>query len=272
MYYKPTGSHSYLLYSSLHPSHVKNSIPFSQFLRLRCLCSDDSDFFHKSESMCQFFEKRGYPASIVQAGHHCAQLIDRQSSLQASQKEHSNRIPFTLMFHPHNHSVKSIILKNFKLLQNDPKTGTIFSQPPLISFKCDKNIGNFLVRSSFQTNGQSGTFKCAHTQCKTCTFIHNANKISGPKQSIKITDHFTCTSTNVIYCITCTYCKKIYIGETRRRLGDRFREHLCDVKRNDKDASKPVARHFNLPNHSKQHMAICRLSLHLSSSGKPHNS
>ena len=42
-----------------------------------------------------------------------------------------------------------------------------------------------------------------------------------------------------------------------RRLGDRFREHLRDVERNDKDASKPVARHFNLPNHSKQHMAVC---------------
>ena len=80
------------------------------------------------------------------------------------------------------------------------------------------------------------------------------------------TDHFTCTSANVIYCITCTYCKKICIGETGRRLGDRFREHLRDVERNDKDASKPVARHFNLPNHSKQHMAICGLSLHLGNS------
>ena len=85
-------------------------------------------------------------------------LTDRRSSLQTSQKEHSDRIPFTITFHPHNHSVKSIILKNFKLLQNDPETGTIFSQPPLISFKRDKNIGNFLVRSSFQTNNQPGTF------------------------------------------------------------------------------------------------------------------
>ena len=100
--------------------------------------------------MCQFFQKCGFPASIVQAGHHRAQLIDRQSSLQTPQKEHFDRIPFTLTFHPHNHSVKSIILKNFKLLQNDPETGTIFSEPPLISFKRDKNIGNFLVRSSFQ--------------------------------------------------------------------------------------------------------------------------
>ena len=193
VYYKPTDSHSYLLYSSSHPSHVKNSIPFSQFLRLRRLCIDDSDFSHKSESLCQFFEKRGYPASIVQAGHHRAQ-----------------RIPFTLTFHPHNHSVKSIILKNFKLLQNDPETATIFSQPPLISFKRDKNIGNFLVRSSFRTNDQPGTFKCARARCKTCPFIHNASKISGPKRSIKINDHFTCTSANVIYCITCTYCKDIH--------------------------------------------------------------
>ena len=62
--------------------------------------------------------------------------------------------------------------------------------------------------------------------------------------------------------ITCALCKKIYSGETGRRLGNRFREHLRGVERNDKDASKPVARHFNLPNHSSQHMTICGLSPH----------
>ena len=146
--------------------------------------------------MCNFFDKRGYPASVVQAGHHRAQRIDRQSALQTSQKENNNRIPFTLTFHPHNHAVKSIIFKNFKLLQNDPDTGRIFSQPRLISFKRDKNIGNFLVSSVFKTSEQPGTFKCAHARCKTCPFIYNVEKLSGPKRSIKITDHFTCTSAN----------------------------------------------------------------------------
>ena len=127
VHYKPTDSHSYLLYLSSHPSHVKNSIPFSQFLRLRRLCSEDSDFSLKSEEMCEFFDKRGYPASVVEAGNHCAQQIDRQSALQTSQKENSNRIPFTLTFHPHNHAVKSIILKNFKLLQNDPDRQNLFA-------------------------------------------------------------------------------------------------------------------------------------------------
>ena len=98
------------------------------------------------------------------------------------------------------------------------------------------------------------------------TFRKIIEKISGPKRSIKITDHFTCTSANVIYCITFTFCNKLYIGETGRRLGDRFREYVRDVERNDKDASKPVARHLNLPNYSKQRMAVCGLSLHLGSS------
>ena len=33
-------------------------------------------------------------------------------------------------------------------------------------------------------------------------------------------------------------------------------------ERRQKRASKPVARHFNLPNHSKQHIVVCGLSLH----------
>ena len=41
---------------------VKNSIPYSKFLRLRRLCSDESDFSLKSEEMCNFFNKGVYPA------------------------------------------------------------------------------------------------------------------------------------------------------------------------------------------------------------------
>ena len=116
-------------------------------------------------------------------GHHRAQQkIDRQSALQTAEKENTDRIPFTLTFHPHNHAVKSIIIKHFKLLQND---WHYLSQPPLISFKRDKNIGNFLVRSSFQTNDQPETLKCARSRCKTCPFIHNVEKISDPRDPLR---------------------------------------------------------------------------------------
>ena len=108
-------------------------------------------------------------------------------------------------------------------------------------------ILNCLVRSAFQASDQPGSFKCARVRCKTCPFSRNVQKISAPKRSIKITDHFTCTSSNVMHCVTCSLCKKLFIGETSRRLGDRFREDLRDVEKEDKSASKPVARHVLSP-------------------------
>ena len=148
-----------------------------------------------------FLKFLGKNDSVVQAGYHHTQQIDRQSALQTFQEENNNRIPFT--FHPQNQAVKSIILKNFNYFN--------FSQ------KC------------IQTSNQPGTFKCARERCETCPFICNVEKLSGPKRSIKIAVHFTCTSANVIYCRTCTLCK-LYIGERERRLGDRFREHFRDVE------------------------------------------
>ena len=100
--------------------------------------------------MCQFFDKHGYPVSVVQAVHHRAQKINRQSALQTAEKENTDRIPFTLTFHPHNHAVKSIILKNFKLLQNDSETGTIFSQHILFHSNVKKKLATFWSEAHFK--------------------------------------------------------------------------------------------------------------------------
>ena len=102
--------------------HVEESTPLWQFLRLRRLWRDDSDFFDKSEATRQFFDKSGHPVSVVQGSYHRVQQIDRQSALQTAQMKNTDRIPFTLTFYPYNHSVKSIILNNFKWLQNDSET------------------------------------------------------------------------------------------------------------------------------------------------------
>ena len=72
-------------------------------------------------------------------------------------------------------------------------------------------------------------------------------------------------SVTVLGCLLARWSKKYLSARSPscRRLGDSFREHLRDVEINDKDASTPVARHFNLPNLSQKHMAVCGLSLHL---------
>ena len=65
VFYKATDSHSYLLFSSSHPNHTKRSIPFSQFLRLRRIFSEDEDFQAKSLELRHFYVQRGYPTSLL---------------------------------------------------------------------------------------------------------------------------------------------------------------------------------------------------------------
>ena len=60
--------------------------------------------------------------------------------------------------------------------------------------------------------------------------------------------HVTCTTTNLIYLISCRVCGVQYIGETRTTLKRRFYGHRSTVK--TKKLDTPVGHHFNLPNHS----------------------
>ena len=66
LYSKPTDSHSYLLYDSAHPQRCKGSIPYSQFLRVRRICSLDSDFKEHVLELTYHFMVRGYPMKLLQ--------------------------------------------------------------------------------------------------------------------------------------------------------------------------------------------------------------
>ena len=64
-HYKTTDFHSYLDYHSPHNPRTKNSIPFSQFLRLCRMCSDDADFQEKGDGLTYFFINRHFPNNII---------------------------------------------------------------------------------------------------------------------------------------------------------------------------------------------------------------
>ena len=81
-----------------HPSsiiHHKSRTPylFHSFSDFVVYVVTTLIFFEKSEAICQFFDKRGHPVSVVQAGHHRAQQINRQSALQTAEKDNTDQIP-----------------------------------------------------------------------------------------------------------------------------------------------------------------------------------
>ena len=127
-----------------------------------------------------------------------------QEKVEESQK---SRTPFVTTFHPWNLVAGKIIRRNLP------------DQSP-------------------------GTFPCNRTVCRTCPHVNSSSTITTPKGHVNITGHFSCITYNVVYCLSCTKCPStVYIGETGRRLADRFREHRRDVINGRNDL--PVPAHFN---------------------------
>ena len=102
--------------------------------------------------------------------------------------------------------------KNFELLKSDPETMQIFrSSRVLGAYRRDSNLKDYLVHSNLQssmnTGGDSnGIFPCCRPRCKTCAYSNSAaqiNTLSGP---LTIRQKFACTTSNLIYIITCRTC------------------------------------------------------------------
>ena len=99
-------------------------------------------------------------------------MVNRAGNRTTNGTERTNQQNY-----PQNLAVENVILKNFKILRNDPETKHTFPLPPLISPKRGKNIGNFLVRSARQgmiklTLMESHTDRCELNHAKAyCSLV-----------------------------------------------------------------------------------------------------
>ena len=139
VHYKSTDSHSYLDYRSSHnPSTKKkknnNNIPFSQFLRLHRLCTDDADFEEKAEEMASFFLQRRYPENMVKKALDQVRPIPQQKTLQPNSKTAAEERPImSLLYHPSTIRVRKIIQPNWSFLQARTEVAKIFNKQLLIA-------------------------------------------------------------------------------------------------------------------------------------------
>ena len=55
-------------------------------------------------------------------------------------KEKESWIPLVLTYHPLNNRIKRMLLENFKILSDDPETKESFPQPPMVTYRRDRNL------------------------------------------------------------------------------------------------------------------------------------
>ena len=121
-----------------------------------------------------------------------------------------SRVPPVLTYDQFNTGTIRILLDNFEMLLSDPVTRTIFPELPLVSYRRDRNLRDYLVHSAERSDADAGTFACRHPRCLTCLHTTSQTLLQSPKRRHTIRDRFTCQSENVVYSIICRRCGCLY--------------------------------------------------------------
>ena len=237
----PSASHQYLHRSSYHPTHVFSSIPKSQFIRIRRICTNVTDYWDNASKFVAYFQSRGFSVRSLNkivcqvAETSQTSLSEKNSIPQVLEMPENNCVPFVVTWHHKLSALPKILHRNYEtMVKKFPELKCIFPQPPVVAFHHNRNLKNLLIRSSFTKKfgkPHQPSTPCHSKQCKLCpTMSHSdtsTNSISGK----------TCTTTgstfktpDVIYAAECTFHNKLYIGHTSQPLNMHFNGHRSDAK------------------------------------------
>ena len=128
---KPTSAHQYLHRTSFHHVSLIKSLPKSQFIRIRRICSKLSDYKHHTNVFVHYFAARGFNRRKLESMANLVSQMNRDDLLnKPAEKEASqNRIPFVLNWHTNFRDFGTIIHRNYrKMLSEYPKIKSVF--PP----------------------------------------------------------------------------------------------------------------------------------------------
>ena len=140
------------------------------------------------------------------------------------------------------------------MLDNSSSTRPLLHVPVIRGFRRPKNIRDLLVRAKLthpdSTSRANTTSKTRNRNCTYCKCIDKTGRITCPfnKRSYISRIYVSCTSNNLVYCLYCKVCRKIYVGQTKHELQARIGEHLTSIRKHKTHVV--VGRHYNSSGHS----------------------
>ena len=146
MYNKPTDTHLFLHHTSAHPSSVTSKGPYGQYLRLRRICTLNSDFEENADKLTQYYI--GYPIKQLKNHHQRVKKFTQQELLQVnSTKKAANTPPVMVTkYNPKNPNIKKFIHSNWNMIEHCDELKKIFTLKPLIGFRRLPNLRDILTK------------------------------------------------------------------------------------------------------------------------------
>ena len=148
LYTKPTDSHNYLYYDSAHPQRCKDSIPYSQFLRIRRICTHNTDFDKNVIELCKHFLRRKYPLELLHRAALLARSLDRQNLLNRTDtttvETDDEKVFLITTYHPHDQFVPQTARNNWEILGRNQTTEELQNRKLVCGFSRPPNLRNIL--------------------------------------------------------------------------------------------------------------------------------
>ena len=250
---KDTDSHDYLRYDSDHPQHTKDSIPYSQLLRIRRICSHDLDFLFHSLVILGHFSRRGYPLIALAKTLRRAACLSRSDLLSNTSTPlpaitTTRKIFCVLTHNKHSPPVKTYVERHWPLLGRREATRCLTDTEVIYSHKRPPNLKDLLVRAKLPTTHPSfetPTCKAVNRTCKYCPLLNTSGSFTHPQtgRTHKTKYNISCQTNNVVYLLECNQCHILYVGQTKNAIMKRIYQHTRDIK--IKNPKSTVARHCN---------------------------
>ena len=239
LYVKPTNSQLFLDFLSNHPQHCKESIPYSQALRVIERCSLPEDRDSQLEDLEQKFKERNYPPDIIDKQFRRAKQNDRKTLIQQKRKNKKNNDKVRLIFthnsanppiHQWLREAKGHLEKNDQAKDLGKKIQICHKQPPnlqRIAGGCKDG-----TRTGNQAVPNPGCFKCKNCRVL-CPKLNETKyfKSTATKKQYTIRDHVTCNSDWLVYLGTCLKCRGQYVGKSQTSLKLRHSNHKQEIKK-----------------------------------------
>ncbi|CAJ0944341.1 unnamed protein product, partial [Ranitomeya imitator] len=264
-----TATNTLLHATSSHHPQTFRSVPISQFLRIKRICSDDDTFEQQARILKSNLQQRGYNHRAIRAGYRRAKFTPREILLAQSRHNMSRTrsdnqpVRFITTFNSEWRVISDILRKYWPVLLADEDVEPHISQYPSITWRRSRNLKDLLTRSHYvaphrpvfsETAGPKwGSFQCGG--CSACKIMERTFSFenSDSTKTFSITHHINCKTENVVYYAKCG-CGLIYIGMTTRELRVRVLEHVRDIRNGalavDIDTLKTVPKHFRLHHNS----------------------
>ena len=240
VFQKITDTHNYLHRTSAHPEHNKRSIPYSQFLRIKRICSDNNQLKKRIKQYIEYFVNSGY--SRKELTRTAEKILNE--TLNEEKKENHNKkdngfIPAVTTYNEAIPNINKVFEKHWNITQTNAKCRRSLKLTPKAVYRRNKNLKDIFVKAKFQNDSNVTTnnekdfkvTKCNAKRCSWCKNIVETETFSSKTNNkvFNIRHNMTCVSDWVIYLAECKSCSKQYTGKSETQLNIRFnnnRNHL----------------------------------------------